>query len=51
MELSKQNYDSVMVMPIKRMYDYIKWKSDLEDEKAKLIEENQLKLRGKSKVF
>lgn len=51
MELSKQNYDAVMVMPVKRMYDYIKWKADLEDEKAKLIEESQLKAKGKSKIF
>ena len=51
MELSKQNYDSIMQMPIKRMYDYIKWKSDLEDEKAKLIEESQLKSKGKTKLF
>lgn len=40
MELSKQGHDSVMNMPIKRMYDYIKWKADLEEEKAKLIQES-----------
>jgi len=28
-----------MEMPIKRLYDLLKWKADLEEEKAKLIKE------------
>ena len=39
MEIGKQSYTDVMQMPIKRLYNYLKWKSDLEDEKQKLIEE------------
>jgi len=41
MELSKQSYYETMKMPVKRFYDYLKWKSDLEDEKNKLIKESQ----------
>jgi len=37
MELSKQQYINIMQMPIKIFHDYIKWKSDLENEKAKII--------------
>ena len=39
MEMSKQSYHEVMFMPIKKFYDYLKWKSDLEEEKQKLMEE------------
>ena len=39
MEIGKQTYSDVMKMPLKRLYNYLKWKSDLEDEKQKLIEE------------
>ena len=28
MELSKQSYNDVMNMPVKKMYDYLKWKED-----------------------
>jgi len=40
MELSKQSYHSVMSMPVKKLYDYLKWKEDYEEEKAKLMKEN-----------
>lgn len=39
MELSSQSYPETMSMPVQRFYDYLKWKSDLEDEKQKLIKE------------
>ncbi len=39
MEMSKQGYQDVVAMPIKRFYNYLKWKSDLEDDKKKMIEE------------
>jgi hypothetical protein len=39
METLKQPYTSIMEMPIKRLYDLLKWKADLEEEKAKLIKE------------
>ena len=40
MELSKQSYHNVMNMPVKKMYDYLKWKEDYEEEKAKLMKEH-----------
>jgi len=39
MELSGQSYPETMSMPVQRFYDYLKWKSDLEEEKQKLIKE------------
>jgi len=30
-------------MPVKRFYDYMKWKSDLEEEKQKLLLEETKK--------
>ena len=50
MELSKQGYDSVAEMPIKAMYDYIKWKADLEEQKAKLVQESTNLATNKSRV-
>jgi len=35
--MSKQSYDQVVAMPIKRFYNYLKWKSDLEEEKQRMI--------------
>jgi hypothetical protein len=35
MELSKQSYDEVISMPYTRFVDYIKWKTELENEKEK----------------
>jgi len=37
MEMSKQSYPQIVAMPVKRFYNYLKWKTDLEDEKRKLI--------------
>ena len=48
MELSKQSYDEVVQMPLHRFYDYLKWKSNLEEEKQKRIEEETKKQSGKS---
>jgi len=39
MEMSKQGYQDVVDMPIKRFYNYLKWKTDLEEDKKKMIEE------------
>lgn len=41
MELSKQSYFEVILMPVKRFRNYLKWKEELEAEKEKLIMENQ----------
>ena len=37
MEMSKQSYHEITQMPVKKFYDYLKWKTDLEDEKRKMI--------------
>jgi hypothetical protein len=39
MEMSKQSYTEIIEMPVKRFYSYLKWKSDLEDEKKKMVAE------------
>lgn len=39
MEMSGQAYTEVVLMPVKRFYDYLKWKTDLEEEKKKMMEE------------
>lgn len=43
MEMSKQSYMETMSMPVKKFYNYLKWKSDLEDEKQKMILEEVTK--------
>lgn len=48
MELSKQSYVEVCQMPVNRLYDYLKWKTQLEEEKQKRIEEETKKQSGKS---
>jgi hypothetical protein len=40
-----------MDMPVKRFYDYIKWKNDLEEKKQKTIQELLLAKQGKTRVF
>lgn len=36
-----QEYISIMFMPIKRFNDLLKWKSDIEEQKLKMIEERK----------
>lgn len=43
MEMSKQSYDECMSMPLNRFQDYMKWKSKLEEEKQKRINEEMNK--------
>jgi len=40
MELMKQDYTDIMIMPYKFFIDTIKWKFDLEEEKRKKMEES-----------
>ena len=49
MELSKQSYDEVRRMPVKRFYDYLKWKIKLEDEKQKIMTEKIAENKSKNK--
>lgn len=47
MELSKQSYVECMLMPYKRLQDYMNWKTKLEEEKQKNIKE-EMGRHGKS---
>ena len=42
-------YFDVTFMPVKRFYDLIKWKHSLEEERAKLMKEEESKIRSGSK--
>lgn len=43
MEMSKQSYTDVILMPQKRFQDYLKWKTKLEEEKQKRFDEETKK--------
>jgi len=47
--MCKQPYGDIMNMPVKRLYDLLKWKADLEEEKSKLMKEQQSKNAAASK--
>ena len=40
-EMLKQGYIDVMLMPVKKFYDILKWKADIEEQKMKMIEEGK----------
>ena len=48
MELSGQPFDNVVEMPLQKFYGYMKWKTDLEEEKQRRIDEESKKHSGKS---
>ena len=48
-EMCKQPYTDIMEMPVKRLYDLLKWKADVEEEKSKLIKEQKTKNAFESK--
>lgn len=39
MEFSKQSYTEAMCMPVQRFHGYMKWKVEVEEEKAKSLQE------------
>lgn len=39
MEMSGQSYRDITSMPLQRFYNYLKWKSKLEEERKKAMEE------------
>jgi len=39
MEMSNQSYIEVASMPVKRFFNYLKWKTDLEEERRKMMAE------------
>jgi hypothetical protein len=43
MEMCKVAYSDILIMPVLRFYNLIKWKARLEEEKQKLINENMKK--------
>jgi len=40
MELAKQQYTSIMEMPVKRFYDFIEWKIKFDEELNKIKKKN-----------
>ena len=38
-EVGKMSYADIMCMPVLRMYNYLKWKASLEEEKQKMMSE------------
>ena len=49
MELMKVPYHDIIFMPVKRFYDLIKWKADLEEERQKIMKEQESKFRSSQK--
>jgi hypothetical protein len=45
----RQQYDTVMLMPVKRFYDMLKWKSELEEERSKLMQEKAQQFQAQQK--
>ena len=44
MEMMHQSYSDIMVMPYPLFIDMLKWKSNLEKEKKKMIDEKNSKI-------
>jgi len=44
MELMNSSYNDIMIMPVKRFYNLMKWKAKLEDEKGKIMKEKSGKV-------
>jgi hypothetical protein len=38
-ELANETYQSILMMPVERFYSLIKWKTDLEKDKQKMMDE------------
>lgn len=34
-------YNDIILMPVKRFYDLIKWKTDLEEDRQKIMKEQE----------
>ncbi len=47
MELSGQSYNEIMAMPVKKLFDYLKWKNNLEDSKRKILEEKAAEVKSR----
>ena len=42
MEWSRQSYEEVMNMPVQKLMDYLTWKTNLEESKRKMLEEQNI---------
>lgn len=40
-EMLHQGYHDILIMPVKRFNDLLKWKADIEDQRMKLIEDRK----------
>jgi len=45
-EMGKMEYMSIMTMPVKRFLNYLKWKTELEENKKKMYEDYAHSMRG-----
>lgn len=46
MELMKISYHDVVLMPVYKFYELLKWKQRLEEEKTKMIKKNQQEINS-----
>jgi len=45
----KLQYDTIMQMPVRRFYNMLKWKSELEEERSKLMQEKAQQFQTQQK--
>jgi hypothetical protein len=45
--MGNTDYLSIVTMPVKRFHNYIKWKTNLEEDKKKMYQEYSHSMRGK----
>jgi len=46
----KMGYHDIIFMPVKRFYDLIKWKTELEEERQKIMKEQEAKIKSSQKT-
>lgn len=47
--MMKMAYNDILFMPVKRFYDLIKWKTELEEDKQKVMQEQEKQIRNMQK--
>jgi len=43
------SYHDIIFMPVKRFFDLVKWKSELENERKKILKEQENEIKRSSK--
>ncbi len=43
------SYHDIIFMPVKRFYDLVKWKTNLEEERRKVMKEQEQKVKSVQK--